>query len=435
MSTPTSTPLKAVKAVKVSKALKILVIHQVPYQKISYHQAIDHDAHHVTYIGRAKAMRDLPDALRCERVVLGDDEDLVAGITARTGPADGFDKVLALSEFGILEATRVREHLGLPGPSAERVSLVRDKVLMKEALRGSGIRLPRFVDAPPACGPLPWQGRTVVKPRQGASSENVMIFADAREALGAYRKLSEPHEYQLEEYVEGDLHHADGLVTDGVLTDLTVSRYVNKPAEYVDGTPLGSHQIHRTDRHWQFTDRVVEALGITEGCIHLEFFSTDGGTDGRTDSGADSGEPVFLEIANRVGGGGVVTMHHRHTGVHLPSHEIALRLGLPRPRPDAATGLHHGWLALPGHHLEPGTVRVEIPDDLRGDPCVDRIHLLAPDRPLPDHITYQEWEVPVFIEASHTDPEELGAFLRTCARRISLHHTPRQAVARTEAAL
>lgn len=404
--------------------LKILVIHQVPYQKISYDRGIDHAVHHVTYIGRATAMENLPDTLRCERVVLGDDEDLVAGITARTGPADGFDKVLALSEFGILEATRVRLHLGLPGPSEEQIRLVRDKVLMKEALRGSGIRLPRFVDAPPSCGPLPWQGRTVVKPRQGASSENVMIFDSAREALGAYRRLPEPHDYQIEEYVEGELHHADGLVTDGVLTDLVVSRYVNKPAEYLDGSPLGSHQIHRTEEHWAFTSRVVEALGITEGCVHLEFFTT-----------AD-GETVFLEIANRVGGGGIVTMHHRHTGVHLPTHEIALRLGLPRPAPDAASGLHHGWVALPGHHLPAGsTVRVEIPDELRADPCVDRIHLLDPELPLPDHVTYQEWEVPVFIEASHTDPEKLGAFLRTCARRITLHHTAHQETARAEATL
>ncbi|MFG3404046.1 TauD/TfdA family dioxygenase [Streptomyces sp. NPDC048142] len=64
----------------------------------------------------ATAMENLPGTLRCERLVLGDEEDLVAGITARTGPADGYDKVLALSEFGILEATRVRRHLGAPRP-------------------------------------------------------------------------------------------------------------------------------------------------------------------------------------------------------------------------------------------------------------------------------------------------------------------------------
>ncbi|MFF3291691.1 acetyl-CoA carboxylase biotin carboxylase subunit family protein [Streptomyces sp. NPDC003023] len=389
--------------------MKILVVHQVPYRKISYHLGVDHDRHEVTYIGRAADLAEVPDDLRCTRIALGDGEDLVAGVTARTAPGDGYDKVLSLSEFGILQATYIRDHLGLAGPSAKRIEKVRDKVRMKQALAGSGIRYPRFVASVAEGEALPWSGRTVLKPRQGASSQGVMIFDSARDALAAYALLPDRDGIQLEEHIDGDILHVDGLLCDGRLLELSVSRYVNKPVEYADGMPLGSHQVRVSDAHRGITERVVEALEIDEGCIHLELFHT-----------ADD-ELVFLEIANRVGGAGVVTAHARHSGVHLPSHEIAVRLGVDRPEPSEPSGRHHGWLAFPGHHL-PGADghAVDLPDRLRLHPCVDRIHLLAPDQALPDHITYQEWEVPVFIEASHTDPEVLGAFLRECAATITV---------------
>lgn len=388
--------------------MKILVIHQVPYRKISYHRGIDHELHDVTYIGRPASLREIPGDLRCTRIPLGEGEELVAGVTARVHPRDGYEKVLSLSEFGILEAVGIRRHLGLPGPSAARIELVRDKVRMKEALAGSGIRHPRFVSAPPACGPLPWSGRTVLKPRAGASSEGVMVLDTAREALAAYRKLADRESYQLEEHIEGDILHIDGLMQDGRFLELAAGRYVNKPVEYADGLPLGSHQIPLTEAHRDLAREASLALGIEEGCVHLEAFHTAGD------------ELVFLEVANRVGGAGVVTAHERGHGVHLPSHEIAVRLGMARPPRSAPSGRHHGWLAFPGHHLPAGTAEVVLPVGLAGHPCVDRLYVLPADRPLPDRITYQEWECPVFIEASHHDAEELGRFLRSCAAGITV---------------
>ncbi|MFF3767180.1 acetyl-CoA carboxylase biotin carboxylase subunit family protein [Streptomyces sp. NPDC001922] len=388
--------------------MKILVIHQVPYRKISYHLGIDHERHDVTYIGRPASLRQIPGDLRCSRIPLSEDDDLVAGVTARVQPSDGYQKVLSLSEFGILEAVHIRRHLGLPGPSAGRIELVRDKVRMKETLAGSGIRFPRFVGAPPACGPLPWSGKTVLKPRSGASSEGVMVLETAREALSAYRKLPDPENYQLEEHIEGDILHIDGLMQDGRFLELAASRYVNKPVEFAGGLPLGSYQIPLTEAHRDLAREVSLALGIEEGCVHLEAFHT-----------ADD-ELVFLEVANRVGGAGVVTAHERRYGVHLPSHEIAVRLGLERPPSTERSGRYHGWLAFPGHHLPAGTAEVTLPAGLAEHPCVDQLYVLPPDRPLPGHITYQEWECPVFIEASHRDAEELGRFLRACADAISV---------------
>ncbi len=363
----------------------------------------------MTYIGYLQCLADLPGELRCRRIELSNDEDLVEGIVARTSPADGFEKILALSEFGILESWQVRQHLGIAGPSLAQVERVRDKVTMKEALADSGIRYPRFVPVPSGRGRLPWSGKTVVKPRKGASSEGVSVHRTAAEALTAYAQLSNPVDYQLEEYVEGDILHADGLVCDGVLVNLVVSKYVNKPIDFVHGRPLGSYQLPRNERHHAFATRVVEALEIEAGCLHLEFFETAGQ------------ELVFLEVANRMGGAGVVSAHARHCGIHLPSHEIAIRLGLRRPEPMQPSGRYHGWLVFSGHHLGArGPHLISVPRNLRVHPCVDNFYILGPHEPLSDHITYQEWLAPVFVEASHSNPVVLGEFFRECVNSISV---------------
>ena len=391
--------------------MKILVMHQVPYRKVQYHLSIDHQQHDVWYFGTPDGLAQLPEGLCCERVALEPGADLAGQIVARTGPEDGFEAVLALSEFGILEAVRVREHLNLPGPDAASMELVRDKVAMKQALVGAGVRHPRFASWPLASTTLPWTGRTVVKPRRGASSEGVTIHPGVEEALARLRTLPDADGYQLEEYIDGAVLHADALVADGEVEHLVVSRYVGRPVDFTEGLPIGSSQHPTQQRHRDFVTAAVSALRIESGCIHLEFFETG------------DGEPVFLEVANRLGGGGIVDSHLRHTGVHLPSHEIARRLGFEPPALQPRSGSYHGFLIFPGHRSAGAAATVVVPQELRDHPCVDRIHVL--DRrdsggTAPGRVTYQEWEVPVFVEASHPDPSVLARFIARCAAEIQV---------------
>ncbi|POA97398.1 hypothetical protein C2134_16330 [Chromobacterium sinusclupearum] len=391
--------------------MKILIIHQVPYPKMQYHLGLDHQQHEITYIGYPARMAELPGSLRAQRLLLNDDEDLADGIIRQTSPQDGYQAVLSLSEFGILQAHRVRLHLGVPGDDLAMLQRVRDKVEMKAALRGSGIDFPRFFPAPDLSAP-DWQGRTVLKPRQGASSEGVRIYPELDQAWAAFAELPDGDDWQLEEYIEGGIHHADGLVQAGQLIDLTVSRYLNKPVDFAKGCPLGSYQLPTDPRHSAFAADVVQALGIRDGCLHLEFFET---TDQRL---------IFLEVANRMGGAGVVDAHWRHGGIHLPSHEIAIRLGLPRPQPQPGSGRFHGWLVFPGHHLGEGEADLRVPEDLATDRRLDRLHALPAGQALNQNITYHEWQVPAFVEASAETPQALAAFLSDCMQRIQINRKP-----------
>ncbi|VEB40711.1 Uncharacterised protein [Chromobacterium violaceum] len=143
--------------------MKILIIHQVPYPKMQYHLGLDHQQHDITYIGYPARMADLPASLRAQRLLLNDGEDLADGVIRQTSPQDGYQAVLSLSEFGILQAYRVRQHLGVPGDDLAMLQRVRDKVAMKAALHGSGIDFPRFFPAQGLSAP-DWQGQTVLKP-------------------------------------------------------------------------------------------------------------------------------------------------------------------------------------------------------------------------------------------------------------------------------
>jgi hypothetical protein len=403
-------PLSVSLAVFGAADMRILVIHQLPYRKADYHRAVDHHRHEVTYIGHGDRLADLPPEteLPARRIEIPADEDFAAGVIARTSRADGYEQVLSLSEFGVLTVCRVRAHLGIEGPTVEQAERAHDKVRMKETLAGSGIRHPRFLRSPSSDTLPAWSGKSVLKPRQGTCSEGVRVYGTVTEALSAFRALDDPSGFELEEYIEGDILHADALVSDGKLLHCVTSKYVNKPVDFAHGMPLGSYQLPPAERHHAFAARVVEALGIASGCVHLEFFETP------------QSELVFLEIANRMGGAGVVGAHLRHTGIHLPSYEIALSLGLAPPEPEPTTGRFHGWLVFPGHHLAAHHVpTATVPRHLYDHPAVDRIHTLAPGSRLPEHITYQEWLVPVAVEASHQDSAALGAFLQECAHSIS----------------
>ncbi|MFJ3881029.1 acetyl-CoA carboxylase biotin carboxylase subunit family protein [Streptomyces sp. NPDC090077] len=395
--------------------MKILVLHQLPYQKADYGVAIDHLRHHVTYIGHPDRLADLPSGLRCRTVEVPPEEDFTAGVLARTRRGDGYRQVVSLSEFGTLTAPRVRAHLGIPGPDTEQVLRTHDKVHMKEALVRAGIRCPRHAAAPPPPGArLPWRGATVLKPRRGTCSQGVVLCAGPDEALARLRTLPDPAAYQLEEYVEGRILHADALVVAGRPRHCVVSRYVNTPAQYAAGLPLGSVQLPADPAREAYTARVVAALGIRTGTVHLEFFETP------------DGERVFLEVANRMGGAGVVTAHLRHTGVHLPSHEIAGLLGTEPPAPRPRSGRHHGWLVVPGHPLPDGSrPSADLPARLVRHRCVDRVHRPGPGTPPPASITYHEGLVPLALEVSDPDPAVLEDFLHTCADAL----TPRQEAA------
>jgi biotin carboxylase len=404
--------------------MKILILHRVPYFKIEYHRGIPHDQHEVTYLGTEQALATLPPDLRCQRVSrAGTRSAFEEARDWLTEHPHHFDRIISMSEYELLDAARLREHLGVPGAPLEQVLLSRDKVLMKQAVQKAGLRVPRFLPLPHFLeheGHVPWHGRTVLKPHRGASSEDVLVFDTPHQALtavthgrtGTDRSLED---LQVEEFLPGPIRHFAGLVQDGKILVLTASEYIGTCLQYAQGLPMGSFQIDLCEPTRTWVTRALAAVRIEEGSFHLEAI-------------IHKGQPVFLEIGNRVGGADVAATVELATGIHLPSYELRILLGEPvadtLPRPPAHHR-HYGWFVHPGHHLTGHTFHsLEGTTAFRTSPHVITWNQLPPGTPLPDHITYQAGETILAGIIAGNTPQETRQWITDLFHSLSVHTHP-----------
>lgn len=409
--------------------MDILIIHKMSYGKIEYHRGIDHDAHDVTYIGTAKALANIPSDLRCTRLERGEKravhEEVIA-VLERTGAS--FDRVISLSEYELLDAARVRAHFGIPGPSLAQVNLVRDKVAMKHAVARAGLRVPRYMalaEALRAPRAMEWPGATVLKPVDGAKSEDVRVFdspaalveaVSARRAGVARLDREQPDiaGYEVEEFVSGPVIHFDGLVCNGRLHVLVASDYLNTCLGFAEGQPLGSCQRPLASGERSWVEQVLKAVQIDAGSFHLEAIVQDG-------------EPVFLEVANRFGGAEVVATVELATGVHLPTEELATlttgRPALPSEALITAEG-HYGWFVFPGHRLHPVHWTISQAKRFRHSPHVVKWDQLPAGTRLSGDVTYGASESPLAGIVRGPQAGPLRAFVQDLFDTVRVHSDP-----------
>ncbi|NDZ81340.1 hypothetical protein G3I19_22965 [Streptomyces sp. SID10853] len=266
----------------------------------------------------------------------------VAEFTATLGaPA----AVVGLSEESVLPAARLRGRLGLPGMTTDTARLLRDKVRMKEAVRGAGVDTPAFVPVGPRttegeaariAGLMP--GGVVLKPRSQAAAMGVEVFDDPGRFVERVRRGGVGEGFEAEEFVTGDLCHVDGLVRDGRVLFVTAAAYLAAPYDVVTegGHPLGSIGVDDPRMLARMTDHTataLDALGLRDGVFHLELFVRP---DGRL---------TFLEVAARPGGGGIAD-HIRYVyGVDLAEEALRVCLNEPPSHTGPPTALDTGIAA------------------------------------------------------------------------------------------
>ena len=374
--------------------MKILVLHRIPYHKIEYHRGIDHLKHEVYYVGSEAALATIPESLRCVRWLRNETSSLsdeVIRLIELHGKK--FDLVVSLSEYELLDAALIRDHFSISGPGYVDVVKVRDKLVMKACVEKAGLVVPAN------CALTAFEllsndfpGKVVLKPIDGASSENVLIFPSANalaEALHGSSTGIPPLDagdyegFEVEAFVSGDILHFDGLMVEGEIKLLVSSQYLGNCLKYAEGEPLGSYQIETTAAIERWVNTALSATAVRNGCFHVEAIR-----EGNT--------MVFLELANRVGGADVCAAVELATGVHLPSAELKVYLGEAQHlynQPSVTT--RFGWFVFPGHQLRGERCRIEGSDTFRTSEQVVRWSQLSPQQTLAKNITYQAHEVPL----------------------------------------
>jgi hypothetical protein len=399
--------------------MNILILHRIPYGKIQYHRGIDHARHEVTYIGTRDALETIPTGLRCKKITRpGHGDPAEAVIAALRGRPEQYDRVISLSEYELMAAAIVREKLGVAGTSVESTALVRDKLKMKAAVSRQGLRVPRNLSLREwHSRELQWHGKTVLKPIDGASSENVIIFDSADQLRDALRSkttgihcvdVGDYAGYQVEEFIEGDILHFDGLVAAGELQLCVSSKYIGNCLAYAQGRPLGSVQIPLLESYESWVRSALTATRIRNGSFHLEAITS-------------GDELIFLEVANRVGGADVVDATELATGVHLPSQELRIYLGeAPNEIPVPKQEKRFGWFVFPGHSLKGDYCHIEDEAPYRHHEYVVRWNQLADSKALKKHITYQASEVPIAGLVGADSSEAVETFMRDMFDNVRL---------------
>jgi hypothetical protein len=403
--------------------VRILVLHRVPDSFVRYAENIDHGAHDVTYVSVPDRWGILPKDVRArflERPGTGDTAVEVLAAVAGDPPPD---LVIALSEYDLLPAARVRGALAAPGPGEAQVLPSRDKVVMKAAVAAAGLRTPRFLPLPAALpgdglpgdglpgdgGPASWSGPTVLKPLAAASSEGVRAFPTVAAALHAVRRdgvdasgALDIGDFEIEEFIEGPIIHVDGILAAGEPVAIQTSRYLGTCLGYAEGAPLGSVQVDTDPAVVAWAVRCLHATGIVDGSFHLEAIEAADGL-------------VFMEVGARFGGADVVDTFELATGIRMPAVQLQLLLGGPdgpRPVPRVpGPDERYGWFTVPGHTLGAPFCRVSGVDEFRSDPLVRRWVQRAADEPIKQVITYADADIPLAGVVGPAPAEVLERFL------------------------
>ncbi|WP_328451097.1 hypothetical protein OG780_23165 [Streptomyces sp. NBC_00386] len=298
---------------------------------------------------------------------------LIDEFAAELGPPTA---VVAMYEHVTLPAARLRDHFGVPGVDTETAVLCRDKVRMKEVVRSNGIRVPAFwaVDAATPYAGLEKiadavPGRLVLKPQRQAGSFGIMVFRDGAEFLAHARAHGIPDDHEVEEFVEGDVCHVDGVVRDGEIRFISASRYIGDCLGFQNGqrhlSAVTFDDASTLARITDFTALVLKSLRLHTSTFHLELFLTP------------DDELVFLEVGNRFGGAYISDSLRAVYGVDLVRESVLACMGLPSEVGTVTGILDHegvgasGWLYCALPESEPRVVR-----RIRGlDTCPDSVVL------------------------------------------------------------
>jgi hypothetical protein len=227
-----------------------------------------------------------------------------------------FDRIVPFDDLKVGVAAQLREHFRVPGMGETRARVFHDKLAMRIRAREEGILVPDFVGvihhddirAFTERVPPPW----MLKPRAEASSIGIRKIRDAGELWDRVHALGDrASHFVLEEYLPGDVHHVDSIVSEGKVVFTEVHRTGIPPFDVSKGGGVfSSATVERGSADWAtleaLNEQVLTRFGLLRGVAHLEYIK-----------GRGDGRMYFLEAGARVGGAHVADMVEAATGINL----------------------------------------------------------------------------------------------------------------------
>lgn len=322
------------------------------------------------------------------------------------------DTVVSHSELSQFGAGFLLARLGIDPEAPERVSRTRDKRLMKECVRRSGVPVADFASLTTEAD----RERTdevarrlgfplIVKPVNGVASIST-ARVDSAEQL--HKEVANwqfgmgiiSRQLVAEQFIDGDEYHIDAVWDKGQPVFFSVSKYhdprlVSEDSGRLNGSCTLPEQLHAAfyARCREMHDRVNRALGITDGVTHLEFFHVL----------ADD-TFYFSEVGTRMPGGYIPENLEQRYGVSLFDVWLDQMSGRPWQPPEESDCPYPyvGWINLRPERS--GIIRSFPPkEELLRDPHVLKVEAL---RDIGSRVTLGHTSVWCFMVVAGADSHE-----------------------------
>ncbi len=230
-----------------------------------------------------------------------------------------FERIIAVNEFDLMRAAKLREILGLPGQNVASAHAFRDKILMKDYAKAVDVVTPTFARVSDPLDVMAFVKANglpvVIKPISGGGSVDTNIIHHQQDlnqflTAGFGKYIDHSPDYLIESFVDGLMYHVDGFVANGEVILCWPSRYATTCHALKNGDFFASYMLdgaaELTQRLRQQTTKLLNAFPLPEFCtFHVEFFHTQ------------SDQLVFCEAAARTGGGLIDKMYQQGFGFDL----------------------------------------------------------------------------------------------------------------------
>ncbi|OHR54285.1 acetyl-CoA carboxylase biotin carboxylase subunit family protein [Staphylococcus sp. HMSC061G12] len=209
-------------------------------------------------------------------------------------------RIISFEEGNVIRAASIRENLGIKGQKIRSALLFRDKYKMRKKLKESELKCPHFRRINHFMDIISFIKKVgypvILKPRKKWASKGVFKIVDENSLNKAISNF-DFNDYIIEEYVEGQLYHVDGLFYKSEIKVSCVSKYLENCLEsFEDGNGLGSVMINPDSKQANilndFTKRILKVFDVNFTTLfHAEIFIDR------------SGNPILCEIGSRIVGG------------------------------------------------------------------------------------------------------------------------------------
>jgi len=242
--------------------------------------------------------------------------------------------IVTNDETAIIPAAKLREKFKIEGATVQTSELFIDKIKMKERVAKNGIRIPKFISFNPVEYAKDKEHyinnilkelnteQIFAKPIDSFGSNDVSRLNTRSDLVNWCEAHSGTTNFELDEFIEGDLFHVDTVVAKKKIIEVQAYRYAYPLVEVLKGKPhAGRLMWYEEDDYIKlisFNQKVLEALQpLPNGVTHLEIFKKQ------------NGEMVFLEIACRPSAGFTPEISELYCGVNFEEAHYLVQMGLP----------------------------------------------------------------------------------------------------------